>query len=280
MKFQYLTIAIASFFLLALNSCRKAEGIEGKTTSVTINFIAKYNDDPFILLTDEFQYPDMDGNLKKIRFQEEFGFFMADLELLQAEGNDRVELKEIAYIDFGANSTPEFAAIPFSLTFDNVPTGAYKGIKFNVGVPEELNAEIPTSFGAEHPLSDPAYHWSGWGSYTFLRLDGCFDRDGNGLGNSCNTANGDNSTFTLHTGGNAAYRDMDAFIRNFTLKENTPAVFNFEIDVAKVLGMDTDVIDFGASANVHTNDINNPTDIALINKIMDNLAKRSITLKN
>ena len=280
MKVQNLLLASCCFFLFLSSSCKDDEGLVGKTTSVTLNFTAKYGDEPFVLLTDEFAYPNGSGGMNMIRFQEELGIFISNIELLQAEGSDRQELKEITYLDFGANSSPTNAEIPLSLTFTNVPVGDYKGIKFNLGVPADLNAESPQAFGADHPLSDAALHWSGWGSYTFLRLDGCYDRDGAGLGTTCNTANGDNSVFTIHAGGDSAYRDMDAFIRNFTLTESAPGVFNFEIDVAEILGVNSDLIELGNGPSLHTNDINSPEVIALINRIMDNTATRAVTLKN
>jgi len=277
MKIQYLSILIGCFCIALSTSCKDDEsGPVGATTSVTINFKAKYGDEPFILITDEFEYPDG----KMIRFQEEFGMFISNLELLQAEGNDKEELREIAYLDFGANSSAAFADIPQSITIENVPVGEYKGIKFDLGVPSDLNAEKPNEFGADNPLSDASVYWNGWNSYTFLRLDGCYDRDGMGLGTTCNTAGGDNSTFTLHTGGDAAYREMSAFVQEITLRENEVAVFDFEIDVATIIGANGDLLDFGAESSLHTNDINSPQDIALINELMDNTANGAITIKN
>jgi hypothetical protein len=198
---------------------------------------------------------------------------------LQSEGNDREELKEIHYLDFGANSSPTFAAMPQSITIDNVPAGEYRGIKFDLGVPADLNAESPNDFGAASPLSNSSSYWAGWQSYTFMRLDGCYDRDGMGLGTACNIAGGDNSIFTFHTGGNAAFRDMSAFIQPITLTENQPGVFNFEIDVATIIGANGDLIDFGAKSTLHTNNVDSPDDLALIKKLMDNTVE-AITIKN
>lgn len=281
MKIQNLFLAFVALLVFTTSSCQDdTGGIVGKTTSITINFTAKYGDEPFLILTDEFEYPDGNGGVKMMRFQEEFGIFISDIELLQAEGTDREALREIEYLDFGANSTVAIAETPLSLTFNNVPVGDYKGIKFNLGVPAELNAESPPDFGAGSPLSDGALYWSGWGSYTFLRLDGCYDRDGAGLGNTCNTAGGDNSVFIIHTGADAAFREMDAFIQNFTLTEASPGVLNFEIDVAEILGVSTERIDFDASSSLHTNDINSPEVISLIDRIMDNAANQAFTLKN
>lgn len=277
MKIQHLFLIVGCFYLSLTTSCKDDEsGPVGATTAVTINFKATYGDEPFILITDEFMYPDG----KMIRFQEEFGLFISNIELLQAEGNDKEELKEIEYLDFGTNSSPAFADIPQSITIENIPVGEYKGIKFNIGVPSDLNAETPNEFGGNSPLSDPSVYWADWNSYTFLRLDGCYDRDGMGLGTSCNIAGGDNTVFTFHTGGNAAFREMDAFVQDVTLTENQTTVFNFEIDVSTIIGANGELIDFGAGASLHTNNIDSPDDLALINKLMDNTANGAITIKN
>jgi hypothetical protein len=75
MKIQYFLFLAAAFLIFSSSSCKddEGQGLIGQTTSVTINFTAKYGDEPFILLTDEFEYPDG----KMIRFQEEFGLFIA-----------------------------------------------------------------------------------------------------------------------------------------------------------------------------------------------------------
>jgi hypothetical protein len=99
------------------------------------------------------------------------------------------------------------------------------------------------------------------------------------LGTACNIAGGDNSIFTFHTGGNAAFRDMSAFIQPITLTENQPGVFNFEIDVATIIGANGDLIDFGAKSTLHTNNVDSPDDLALIKKLMDNTVE-AITIKN
>lgn len=277
MKIKNLLYFAAALLIFTITACDDDDsGPVGQTTSVTINFTAKYGDAPFILLTEEFEYPDG----KMIRFQEEFGLFISNLELLQSEGNDKEELREIAYLDFGANSSPAFAEIPQSITVENIPVGEYKGIKFDIGVPADLNAENPNDFGADNPLSDPSLYWSGWQSYTFMRLDGCYDRDGMGLGTSCNTADGDNTTFIFHTGANNAYREVDAFIQPITLTQSQPGVFNFEIDVEQIIAANGNLIDFGADPTLHTNNIDSPSEIALINQLMDNVANSAITIKN
>lgn len=276
MKFQNLMLLCSCLLLLLNSSCKDDDATVGETTSVTINFLAKYGQEPFILLTDEFEYPDG----KMIRFQEEFGLFISNIELIQAEGNDRRELREIEYLDFGANSSPAFATQPYSITIENVPVGEYKGIQFDLGVPAELNAENPTQFGASNPLSNSSIYWAGWNSYTFMRLDGCYDRDGMGLGSTCNIANGDNSLFTFHTGGDDAFREMDAFIKDITLRTGETTVFDFEIDVEQIIARDGDLIDFGAAPTLHTNNIDSADDLALINKLMDNVSNGAITIKN
>jgi hypothetical protein len=100
------------------------------------------------------------------------------------------------------------------------------------------------------------------------------------LGTTCNIAGGDNTVFTFHTGSNAAFREMDAFIQPITLTEGQPGVFNFEIDVETIIGANGDLIDFGAGETLHTNNVDSPDDLDLIEKLMDNTVNGAITIKN
>jgi len=274
MKITNLFILLGGAFLFSAASCNDDEAPVADTTNMTLNFRATFGDSPFLLLTEDFMLEDG----KAVRFQEEFGFFISDIVLLQAVGNDQVDLKEIEYLDFGANSTPALAEEPFTITIENIPVGDYRGIKFNIGVPSDLNEQKPSDFGSSNALGNENTYWNDWSSYTFLRFDGCYDRDGNGIGTSCNTANGDNTRFTFHTGPDEAFRDVSAFLRPITLTKGVNSELNFEIDAAEILGTGSNAIDFGDTQSIHTNNISDPVGLALRDKLMDNLAQRAITL--
>ena len=271
--FQYLLLLIFSLGLLG-SSCNEDDATVGKTTEVTINFLATYGDEPFILTLQEYDYPS--GN--KIRFKDEFGFYISDLVMLEQQGTDQTELSEIEYVDFNANASVQTAEIPYSLTF-NVPVGEYKGLRFDLGVPADLNAMQPGDFGMDDPLAATSRYWQSWSSYTFLRLAGCYDRNGDGLETSCNIADEDDTSVVFHTGGNMAYRSNVSFLKNITLEENQPYTFDLIVDVREILAPEGDVIELGTTDQLHTNDINDPNDIDLINRSMDNLATRAITLQ-
>ncbi|WP_404370983.1 MbnP family copper-binding protein [Corallococcus coralloides] len=51
-----------------------------------------------------------------------------------------------------------------------VPQGDYTGLRFTVGVPEELNHGDPTTLGA--PMGDTSLHWNWQGGFVFARIEG------------------------------------------------------------------------------------------------------------
>lgn len=51
-----------------------------------------------------------------------------------------------------------------------VPQGIYTGLRFTLGVPEDLNHGDPTTLGA--PLGDMGLHWSWQSGFLFTRIEG------------------------------------------------------------------------------------------------------------
>ncbi|RKH47172.1 metallo-mystery pair system four-Cys motif protein [Corallococcus sp. AB050B] len=79
----------------------------------------------------------------------------------------------VALLDFANKDglcTQGTAGTNASLRF-TVPPGDYTGLRFTLGVPEDLNHGDPTKLGA--PLDDAAgLHWSWQGGFIFTRIEG------------------------------------------------------------------------------------------------------------
>ncbi|MBN8226740.1 metallo-mystery pair system four-Cys motif protein [Corallococcus macrosporus] len=51
-----------------------------------------------------------------------------------------------------------------------VPQGDYTGLRFTLGVPEDMNHADPMTLG--NPMEDPNLHWSWQGGFLFTRIEG------------------------------------------------------------------------------------------------------------
>ena len=106
----------------------------------------------------------------------DFRFYLHELRLISDSGAEvEIELVddgiwqngEVALLDYEdcTNGTSEMRAE----VFGHIPDGNYKGLKFKLGVPFDLNhANVAT---AQSPLNLSSMFWSWQGGYKFLRLD-------------------------------------------------------------------------------------------------------------
>jgi uncharacterized repeat protein (TIGR04052 family) len=110
----------------------------------------------------------------------DFRFFVSNVELLDAGGNavplaldqDGVwQYKNLALLDFENGSGPcrnGNAGLHTAVT-GNVPKGKYRGVRFTLGVPFELNHGDPTI--APSPLNFTGMFWVWQSGYKFAKLD-------------------------------------------------------------------------------------------------------------
>lgn len=128
-------------------------------------------------------------------FFEAYRMYLSDITLLN--GNEETLISEVEYLDFTpANAT---FATP-TITFRNVPEGAYTGIRIGYGVKPSLNAKTPADFPAGHPLAVEADYWSAWDSYIFSVLDGKADPENDGS---------KNLSLAYHCGSDAVYKTFE-----------------------------------------------------------------------
>ncbi len=119
-------------------------------------------------------------------------FFLHAVELLGADGPVKAELIDddywqqanVAMVDLedGSGACQNGTGDRRAEVRFRVPEGDYRGIRFTIGVPFELNHADPLT--AEPPLDDTAMHWHWRSGYKFIRAG---------------IARGD-TKFVLHTG--------------------------------------------------------------------------------
>ncbi|MEO1261523.1 MAG: MbnP family protein [Bacteroidota bacterium] len=197
MKKILFLFTIVALFMAA--SCDDDQ-VLGDTGSVNLNFKAVYAGEPLVFQNSEFTYKYPESF--PIRFND-LRFFISEVALVEEEGSDEAVLFELDYLSFSENSTLEEAERATTYPLDNIPAGNYKALKFSIGVPADLNNDNFTDYGVNHPLrSNSGEYWSGWDSFIFMKINGSFDKDGDGLGM------GDDASLGHHLGGDDYFKTV------------------------------------------------------------------------
>jgi hypothetical protein len=174
---------------------------------------------------------------------------LSDLELLSSSGSEHLKDVELVDMSFADIITSEEGYV---VQIDNIPAGAYDGIKFGIGVPADVNAKAPADFPSSSPLSNSGFYWHAWSSYIFMKVEGRIDT----------IAPQDFETgFAFHTGTNDLYRILES---------------NFPISIDEAIAFD--YAELLEGINIADNPQNhNPEDSLQIAKIVNNL-QSAVTL--
>jgi hypothetical protein len=191
-------------------------------------------------------------------------FYLSNIRLISNSGSE-VELSEIVLIDFMNNQrTLEYV----------IPEGNYVGVRFDLGVPVELNGtqneDFSTSlYSADHPLSESnGMYWVWNTGYRFFIFEGRFDTVPNTTGSLP-------LTYAFHTGTDTLFRELGPFSKSMNLSGGETALLPFEIAVDSLFATATDTIDLSIENSFH----GSPMQIDLGKKLADNMAK-SFVLSN
>ncbi len=106
-----------------------------------------------------------------------------------------------------------------AFSFNNVPKGSYKSIRFSVGVDSLVNHGNPQQYGATHPLN-PAVNdmfWSWSGGYIFNVVEGYFKNKGSDAG------------FSFHVALDVNKRNY-SFIQSFEITKDSKFTFDVNMD--------------------------------------------------
>ena len=177
---------------------------------IDFNVKLKYNGVPLVMF-EPYEYPDG----KQIEFTR-CSFYTSEMKLDETTINE-VEFHNLTNI----HSDPELGINGYTWRIENVPSGNYNSLSFNIGVPEELNKKDPGEFPSGHPLAKPAENWFSWQSYIFLKVEGKVDLDGDGI-----TETG----VALHLGSDEALRNLE-FEYPIQVVENQSSSIRLDFDI-------------------------------------------------
>jgi uncharacterized repeat protein (TIGR04052 family) len=110
----------------------------------------------------------------------DFRLYVSDIQLVRADGalvplaleqDGKWQHRNLALLDFedGAAGCGNGTRDTRTVVTGAAPSGAYKGVRFNVGVPFDLNHQDPTL--AASPLNLTAMFWTWQGGYKFIKID-------------------------------------------------------------------------------------------------------------
>ena len=159
--------------------------------TLSISFEATVDGEALVSGT-EYTLPDG----KKAKFSQ-FNFFIADASVNQVEQgvSNIVDLTDVEFVELTQTASTPLEDNDHIYSFYNLATGAYSGLDFTLGLGDAMNDKTPSDqdLGDNSPLGLSSHHWSNWGSYIFMKLEGQIDFNGDG-------DFGDTETILYHTG--------------------------------------------------------------------------------
>ncbi len=226
-------------------------------STVNLNFKALFGGEPLVFTLSSYTYPDG----RAIKFQT-LNFYISNVALLKEGGEE--EIVDIEFLNFSENVTLPEAQTPLTVKNDRIPLGNYKGVRIGIGIPASMNKASANQLPAGHPLRRTynTHFWSDWGSFIFMKMEGVYDKDGNGF-------DGNDPGFGHHLGTDAVYRTF-TFDRPIEVKAGTPLDLNFSLDVRNLYVDGTTWLDLSNPANLYTH---NPNDLSVAFYLIDNFQR-------
>ncbi len=105
----------------------------------------------------------MDGSSRSV---DRLDGLFSGFQMLTGDGKWIPATAQVGWMSLGQNRT--------ELTLTNLPTGTYQALRFDLGLPPEINHADTASYGPQNPLNPSlnGLHWSWQGGYVFLALEG------------------------------------------------------------------------------------------------------------
>lgn len=227
--------------ILAVVGCKDDDQPSSPSTTVNLNFRASYNGDPLVMY-EALDYPDG----KQLRFQN-FNFFISNVTLLGEGETADHQLAEVEFIDFETNVDLAKAQAAQTRSYEKVPTGTYKGIRIDFGVPASLNNSGAGQLSNDNPLRQnySSHYWSDWNSFIFLKSEGIYDLNGDGVFNQSDRG------FEHHPGKDEVLTTVTK-LKAFTLEENEPFDLDLVADLFKIYVKNGEALDLADPANKDT----------------------------
>ncbi|RMG58572.1 MAG: hypothetical protein D6722_23375 [Bacteroidetes bacterium] len=250
--------------LLMLAACKPEPVIEDREGVFELVFVPQAGTEAFQANT---THQNAEGRSYAL---EGLKMYVGDLTLIQENG-DELLLTETFLYDFVRDAGSSSLSGGVGGSFD-VPAGTYRGIRFGIGVPADLNNGNPAVYASDHPLSiSNGMHWNWTTGYIFLKVDGRID-------STAAMTGGPVLGMTYHTGTNELYRELSYTEAEhaFEIKEGERLAFAFSLDINRLFYTDTDTLDMVTNNLTHTTPVGSDA-FQLAEYITDNLVEGALT---
>lgn len=244
--------------LLYFSACDPVEPAPEETT-LHFNFAGQYDGQTLVL---NQSYPftsDMDLMYSTLLF------YVSDVRLVTVDDQE-VVIKDVDMVNFyDHHTTAATASEGETLTFEDVPEGEYKAIRFGIGLPADLNATNPADYPSTHPMSRTEMYWDWRGTFIFSMIEGSVDTLQNGT---------PDVFLTYHSGSDAMYEQVE-LPYNFTISGGDELTVPMTLDAKKILYTTEGPYDVKNNNVTHTT----TDDYHIAETVIRNLAK-AIAIKN
>lgn len=252
---KFLVFCLLAFAVITFQACELCKEPLPQCGESLINVQAKatFGSEPLVLFTD-YDYPQ--GYKLKITRAD----FMINGLVLEGLSKSLTYNDSVFILQFTEDNL-EKAKLGQTIKFDTCG-GDFHTLNFNIGVGAETNKKNPSDFPPGHPLANAFYYWDAWKSFIFMKIEGKYDKDGDG---------NFEGNFAYHIGTDLFSKYALPVSLHATTGDLNKLELNF--DIKRILASETDFIDIPMHPASH-----NPGDTAVAHKLFDNLAK-AVTVK-
>lgn len=253
--------AFTLLFIFLFFGCRPEREATLPSSTIELNFAVNYGGQPVIFGQNGFDYQNL-----KLLF-EEFSFFFSDAVLIGENGSDETDLFSIQLADFSDVDNIDKANFGKVFFAKRIPVGNYSGIRFDIGVPADLNSSSfkQDRYFGTHPLNNENFHSSANESYIFMKMKGEVDADADG--------SFDDQAFNYQTTKQAGLSSGISFSEPISIEATSNTKIRIELDLKKILGGDTNPI------NILTNPETTPANMSALGATLMSNLKGAISQK-
>ncbi len=164
MKKKKLLFFTAMTILLAyIQACKTGELVEPENKKLTLHFSVVYKNSGISFTDQQFITKANDTIVPT-----EFKILFSKIALIRSDNTDLAIDNVYGFVNFKKSAN--------TIVLDNIPKGAYIGLKFWIGLDSAINYGDPSVYEATHPLNPNVngMHWNWAGGYIFSLHEGTY----------------------------------------------------------------------------------------------------------
>lgn len=263
---KYLLLSVAA---LAFASCSNDD--EPVANNVTLEFNNTFKNTPIVLGNASATAATVNTSAAgQLHHFSELKYVISNIRLIKEDGT------EIPYnvndLDKGATVIDQSKVATLSYVLSNIPSAAYKQIKFGLGIKTDLNTlnqvKFP-NFYATAGANDTEMMWE-WGTgYRFTKIEGFYGADNKEM--SIHTGSTVEGTAPNYTQGVDAYRDITLNLTTNAVVGSKAPKIKIKADFDKLLSGKTNTITLSTGTGMNNNATPNIHTAVQMVKFVDNL---------